>query len=53
MKTQAHWNLFFGHVSMWNPGLKKPYFRFNTYILDIGLYLFCTQDIRPGFYTAQ
>lgn len=21
---------------MWNPGLKKPYFRFNTYILDIG-----------------
>ena len=30
--------------------LCKSYFRLNMYILDTGLYLFCREDMWPGYY---
>ena len=30
--------------------LSQSYFRLNMYILDTGLYLFCTEDMWPGYY---
>lgn len=44
----SHWNfLFLGHMETC---LSQSYFRLNMYILDTGLYLFCTEDMWPGYY---
>ena len=44
----SHWNfLFLGHMETC---LSQSYFRLNMNILDTGLYLFCTEDMWPGYY---